>query len=276
MTTFIFTNNVNTALAGNVSTSATTITLSSTANLPTSIPSGSVLAITLNDQATRQNYEVVYATAIAGATLTVLRAQEGTSALAWLTGDFVFNGPTAGQQESFAQTSGNNTWTGTNAFDDGISVIGNAAVTGSVSASTGFSVPNNTAYKLSSTSGPFSALYCSTTNQVVVGAGTLPLILQGASGGNVFGIGQTQQTVTRNYNTNYSNGTNAPIMVSCATSSTGTGSVGIYVGGVEVTNSTATSSGVALCVWAIVPPGITYQFATTGSVSGSAAFTEWR
>ncbi|CAB3742574.1 hypothetical protein LMG22037_06611 [Paraburkholderia phenoliruptrix] len=276
MTTFIFANNINTTLAGNVSTSATTITLSSSANLPSSIPSGSALVITLNDRATRQNYEVVYATAITGTTLTVVRAQEGTSALAWLTGDFVFDGPTAGQQASFAQTGGNNTWTGTNSFNGGISVTGTAAVTGNVSATAGFSVPNTVPYQLTSTAGPFSALYCSSGNQVVVGASTLPLILLGSSGGNVFGIGQTQQTVIRNYNTNYQNNTNAPIMVSCATSSTGAGSMGIYVGGVEVSNSTATGSGVALCAWAIVPPGVTYQYATTGSVSGTATFTEWR
>lgn len=122
MTTFIFANNVNTTLAGNVSTSATTVTLASTANLPTSIPVGSVLVITLNDAATRQNYEVMYATAItisgSNATLTVNRAQEGTAALAWLTGDYAFSPPTAGQQSSFGQLASNNTWAGSNTFSD--------------------------------------------------------------------------------------------------------------------------------------------------------------
>jgi len=106
--TFIFANNVNTTLAGNVSTSATTITLASTANLPTTIPAGSMLVVTLNDAATRQNYEIVYATAItisgSNATLTVNRAQEGTAALAWLTGDYAFSPPTAGQMASMLQT----------------------------------------------------------------------------------------------------------------------------------------------------------------------------
>jgi hypothetical protein len=120
MTTFIFANNINTALAGNVSTSDATITLASTANLPPSIPAGSVLVVTLNDAATRQNYEVCYASAItvsgSNATLTVARGQEGTAALAWLTGDFAFSPPTAGQQRSFGQTAGNNSWSGTNTF----------------------------------------------------------------------------------------------------------------------------------------------------------------
>ena len=122
MTTFIFANNVNTTLAGAVSTSATTITLASTANLPTSIPSGSSLAITLNDAATQNNYEVVYATAITGATLTVVRAQEGTSALAWLVGDFVYNGPTKGQQGNFGQLGATNTWSGQNTFSDPVTI----------------------------------------------------------------------------------------------------------------------------------------------------------
>lgn len=105
MTNFIFANNINTTLASAVSNSATTITLASTANLPATIPAGYVLAITLNDVATRQNFEVVYATARTGATLTVERAQEGTAALSWLTGDYVFSGPTAGQMGSLAEVS---------------------------------------------------------------------------------------------------------------------------------------------------------------------------
>jgi hypothetical protein len=118
MTIFTFANNVSTTLAGSVSTSATTITLSSTLNLPTSIPSGQALVITLNDAATRNNYEIVYATAITGATLTVLRAQEGTSALAWLVGDFAYNPPTAGQMGNMGQLGAANTWAQGNTFVD--------------------------------------------------------------------------------------------------------------------------------------------------------------
>lgn len=100
---FIFANNIETTLAGGISSASTSLTLSSTQNLPASIPVGSYLVLTLNDQATRTKYEIVYVTAISGATLTVLRAQEGTAALAWLTGDYTFSGPTAGQMASFQQ-----------------------------------------------------------------------------------------------------------------------------------------------------------------------------
>lgn len=127
MPNFIFANNVNTTLAGAVSTSATTITLSSSANLPTSIPSGYVLALTFNDAATRNNYEVVYVTAITGATVTVLRAQEGTAALAWLVGDYAYSGPTAGQQSNFGQLGAANTWGGNNTFSAPVVVAPAAA-----------------------------------------------------------------------------------------------------------------------------------------------------
>lgn len=103
MATFIFANNIDTTLAGGISSASTSLTLSSTQNLPSSVPAGSYLVLTLNDQATRTNYEIVYVTAISGATLTVLRGQEGTAAKAWLTGDFAFSGPTAGQMASFMQ-----------------------------------------------------------------------------------------------------------------------------------------------------------------------------
>lgn len=123
MTTFIFANNVNTTLAGPVSNSATSFTLSSTANLPASIPAGSVLVLTLNDVATKANFEIVYATAITGATVSgLLRGQDGTSALAWLTNDFCYSPPTAGQMLAMGQLGAPNTWTGANTFNDPVTV----------------------------------------------------------------------------------------------------------------------------------------------------------
>ena len=95
MTQFVFANFINTTLAAAVSSSSDTITLSSSVNLPT-LASGEILPIILNDAATRSVFEVVYVTAINGATLTVERAQEGTSAQNWNVGDYAYTGPTAG------------------------------------------------------------------------------------------------------------------------------------------------------------------------------------
>lgn len=95
MTQFVIANNVSTQLAAAASSSATTLTLASSANLP-ALSAGQVMPLVLNDAATGQQYEVVYATDITGATLTVNRAQEGTGALNWNLGDYAYCAPTAG------------------------------------------------------------------------------------------------------------------------------------------------------------------------------------
>lgn len=127
---FTFANNISTTLAGSISSGATSLTLSSAANLPASIPAGKVLVITLNDAATRQQFEVIYATSISGATLSGLqRAQEGTSAQAWSTGAYAYCSPTMGQMQAFGQLGDNNTWTGNNTFNNPVVVA--AAAQGS-------------------------------------------------------------------------------------------------------------------------------------------------
>ncbi|WP_070105618.1 hypothetical protein [Burkholderia plantarii] len=101
MTVFTFANNVSTTLAGAISASATSLTLSSAANLPSTIPAGKPIVITLNDRATGQQFEIIYATSVSGATLGGLqRGQEGTTAQSWSTNDFAWSGPTAGQMGS--------------------------------------------------------------------------------------------------------------------------------------------------------------------------------
>lgn len=120
---FTFANNISTTLAGSISSGATSLTLSSAANLPSSIPAGKVFVITLNDAATRQQFEVIYATAISGATLSgLLRGQENTSAQAWSTGDYAYTAPTKGQMEALGQLGDNNTWSGNNTFSNPVAV----------------------------------------------------------------------------------------------------------------------------------------------------------
>lgn len=107
MAYFIYANNVKTTLAGAISSTATSLTLSSSANLPASIPPGYFFVITLNDVATQQNFEIIYATAISGATLSgLIRGQEGTAALDWSTNDFAYSAPTKGQMQALAWLNG--------------------------------------------------------------------------------------------------------------------------------------------------------------------------
>ncbi len=103
MSTFVFANNVNTTLAAGINSTATTITLTSSAHLPT-LAAGEIFALTLNDAATQSVFEIVYVTAITGATLTVIRGQENTAAQSWLTGDYAYGSNTAGILESFVQS----------------------------------------------------------------------------------------------------------------------------------------------------------------------------
>jgi len=119
MTQFVFANNVNTTLASAVSNTATSVTLASSANLPT-LSAGQVMPLTLNDAATGQVYEIMYVTAISGPTLTVQRAQEGTGAQNWNTGDYAFCAFTA---QGTATATGNPN----NAFMTGPATTANQA-----------------------------------------------------------------------------------------------------------------------------------------------------
>ena len=103
MSQFIFANNVNTTLAAGINSTATTITLTSSAHLP-ALAAGEIFALTLNDAATQSVFEIVYVTAISGATLTVIRGQENTAAQAWLTNDYAYASNTAGILGSFIQS----------------------------------------------------------------------------------------------------------------------------------------------------------------------------
>lgn len=106
MTQYVVADFVNTQLAAAASSSATTLTLASSANLPT-LSTGQQMPLVLNDAATGQNYEIVYVTAITGVTLTVLRAQEGTGALNWNVGDYAYCGPTSGSVATAFGNPGN-------------------------------------------------------------------------------------------------------------------------------------------------------------------------
>lgn len=106
MATFLFANNASSSLAAPISPSATTITLAGGGGALFPNPSaGQQFALTLNDAATGLLTEIVYCTARAGDVLTVVRAQEGTTAQSWLAGDLAANLSTAGQMNAMVQVS---------------------------------------------------------------------------------------------------------------------------------------------------------------------------
>ena len=105
MSTIAFSNNANSTLASQITNTATSITLAVGGGANFASPAvGQYSVVSLNDAATGTIYEIMHCTARTGDTLTVIRGQEGTSAVSWLSGDLVYSSPTAGQMSAFAQS----------------------------------------------------------------------------------------------------------------------------------------------------------------------------
>ena len=106
-TTYVFANNASSTLAAPISSSDTVVELATgTGALFPTLTAGHVFTLTLTDAATGKINEILLCTGISGDTLTVSRAQEGTIARAWTTGDFANNYLTAGTAALFLQGGG--------------------------------------------------------------------------------------------------------------------------------------------------------------------------
>lgn len=106
MTQFVFANNAATTLGSAASSSTTTLALATgTGALFPTPAAGQQFAITLSpaSSSTGTPFEICYCTAVSGDTLTVIRAQEGTTGLTWNVGDFVQSRWTKGQAAALAQ-----------------------------------------------------------------------------------------------------------------------------------------------------------------------------
>lgn len=97
-----FSNNASTTLSGAITAGATSITVANGALLP--LPSGGtyflLTLIGLNANGIENTWEIVKVTARSGNVLTVVRAQEGTTALAWPTATLVEARLTAGSLDN--------------------------------------------------------------------------------------------------------------------------------------------------------------------------------
>jgi len=104
MTTFLYANNAKTTLAGGITNVATTANLTSGSGVLFPTPSaGQQFALTFVDAATGLLNEIVYVTGRSGDTITIIRAQEGTTALAWSAGDIAASLFTAGNATQMLQ-----------------------------------------------------------------------------------------------------------------------------------------------------------------------------
>jgi len=130
----LFKNNATALLAASISTSGTTLVLAAGTGINFPVLTGSDFFYgTIYDSA--GNYEIVKVTARAADSLTVVRAQEGTTALAFSSGDAFAQRVTAASLNDFAQKSVDQTFTGVNTFD-GVTDF-NANVTGTTAAFSG-------------------------------------------------------------------------------------------------------------------------------------------
>ena len=125
MSVIIFANNATTTLAAPISAGSTTISVApGTGALFPSPSAGQYFTLTLLDAATQLVREIVFVTNRSTDTMTVTRAQEGTTAHSWLAGDYASNDWTAGgasamvqvaqlqaQTTNFASATGTNTIT---------------------------------------------------------------------------------------------------------------------------------------------------------------------
>ena len=108
----LYANNAKSTLASALGTGSTSIVLSTgTGALFPNPATGQQFYATLFDAATELVIEIVAVTHVVGDTLTVVRAQQGTTAHSYIVGDFCMQNVTAGDLGNFLQQSGVSTAT---------------------------------------------------------------------------------------------------------------------------------------------------------------------
>jgi hypothetical protein len=106
-----FSNNAKTTISGSLNTSATSVTVADASNFPT-LGAGDYTYATLAEVSTPANLEIVKVTAINSNTLTVTRAQQGTSARSFSASDLCELRVTAGlMEEAISDSSGGISYT---------------------------------------------------------------------------------------------------------------------------------------------------------------------
>jgi hypothetical protein len=102
--TILWSNNASTTVSGSITPVSTTVALAAGTGVLFPAPTGTdYFVATFYDQATKTQNEIVHVTNVTGDTATIVRAQEGTTALAWNAGDLFANLVTAGTLRNFVQ-----------------------------------------------------------------------------------------------------------------------------------------------------------------------------
>lgn len=132
----LFSNTASATLASSITTSSTTIVVSAGQGgmFPT-ISAGTYFYATLTDSS--NNLEIVKVTGRSSDSLTVLRGQEGTTALAYAAGDLIELRITAAVLQNFVQLDGAQTVTGDKTFSGALISSGASTFSGTLSAASG-------------------------------------------------------------------------------------------------------------------------------------------
>jgi hypothetical protein len=102
--TILFSNNASTTISGSITALDLTVALAAGSGVIFPHPTGgNYFVCTFYDQQTKTINEIVHVTNITGDVATIVRAQEGTTAKAWNTGDIFANLITAGTLDAFVQ-----------------------------------------------------------------------------------------------------------------------------------------------------------------------------
>jgi hypothetical protein len=102
--TILWSNNASTTVSGSITTASTSVMLAAGTGVLFPNPTGGDFYVaTFYDQATKTQNEIVHVTAMVGDVATIVRAQEGTVAIAWNAGDIFANLVTAGTLRAFVQ-----------------------------------------------------------------------------------------------------------------------------------------------------------------------------
>ena len=117
----LFSNNASATLASSITTSSTTVTVSTGQGaLFPAVPAGSFFYATLTDSS--NNLEIVKVTSRTSDVLTVVRAQEGTTARAYAAADRIEIRVTAAVLNNFVQLDGDQTIAGVKTFTTPLAV----------------------------------------------------------------------------------------------------------------------------------------------------------
>ena len=212
MATLLFANNIQTTLATSITSSQTSVTLTSTAGLP-SPSAGQYFVMTFTSGNTN---EIVWVINVTGSTITCIRAKEGTNGSSFASGSYASCFPTAGTQQDFVQID--QLQNGAYTFTNGAGTA-NALTATIASNLTATSLPNGFQFILNAANANTGAATLNLTlNPTLPGSGAttstgaLPIYRNGTialTGGEITGA---NYLCLMTYNANYNGGAGAFVL----------------------------------------------------------------